>query len=115
MAEMVRTILSSVAEYERKMIALRIQQAKDVQRSQGKHLSGSVNYGYTKDSEGYLVEDEDEQHVIKLMRQLRDERKLSYQKVADRINSKGFRTRKGGDFTSMAISRAINYKLGVKK
>lgn len=113
MAEMVRTILSSVAEYERKMIALRIQQAKDVQRSKGMHLSGHVNYGYYKDSEGYLVENEDEQHIIGIMRELRS-RNLSYQKIADKINAQGFRTRKGGDFTSMGVSRAVNYKLGVK-
>lgn len=113
MAEMVRTILSSVAEYERKMIALRIQQAKDIQRSQGKHLSGHVNYGYYKDSEGYLVENEEEQHIIGIMRELRS-KNLSYQKIADAINARGYRTRKGVDFTSMAISRAVNYKLGVK-
>ena len=112
MSKMVRTILVAVAQLERSMIANRIKQSKRVLKQQGKHLGGSVVYGYTKDINGFLIEQPTEQGVIKIMRDARDNLKLSYNKIARNLNDLGHVTRNGGIFTSTGVSRALNYKLG---
>ena len=115
MSVMVRTILVAVAQLERSMIANRIKQSKKVLKEQGKHLGGSIPYGYIKDIDGYLVENQQEQSVIGVMRRARTDMKLSYNKIAGYINDLGYTTRIGGIFTSTGVSRALSYKLGNTK
>ncbi len=110
MSVMVRTILVAVAQLERSMIANRIKQSKKVLREQGKHLGGSIPYGYDKDVDGYLIPNDKEQSIIKVMKKAREEMSLSYNKIAGYVNDLGYATRNGGEFTSTGVSRALNYK-----
>lgn len=53
------------SEYERRSTVSRLKAGKDRARSQGRHTGGSVPFGYTKDANGFLVEDDDEQGRIR--------------------------------------------------
>ena len=106
-ATLIKTILSAVSTFERQMIKLRIKQAKDKMKAEGKHVSGSVPYGFNKDSEGYLIPNDDEQLIVTVMRTAREDMKLSYNKAAGYINDLGYKTRGGKQFTAIGVSRAL--------
>ena len=115
MSKMVRTILVAVAELERSMIANRIKQSKRVLKQQGKHLGGSIPFGFNKDDNGYLKDNKQEQSIIAVMREAREDKQLSYNKIAGYLNDLGYTTRNGGVFTSTGVSRALNYKGGINE
>jgi DNA invertase Pin-like site-specific DNA recombinase len=81
-AQLLATILSAVAEFERGLISERIAAAKQQQRRAGKHLGGSRPFGYTlkrrdaksgeRERAPELVEDAKEQASIGLTRAMRD-------------------------------------------
>ena len=107
MSKMIRTVLSAMAEFERSMIATRIKQTMQVMKADGKYLGGAVPYGYTN-QDGYLTPDLKEQNIISLMKSKREEG-LSYNKIAIFLNDNGYQSRGIKGFTSMSVSRAINY------
>ena len=109
MSHMIRTILSAVAQYEKSMIALRIKQAKQVAKDKGLHCSGSLPYGFSKDSDNYLIPNKKEQNIIRIMKEARESKHLSYNKIARYLTDLGYTTRNGGSFTSMGVSRALKY------
>lgn len=69
---LLRTLLASVAEYERSLIRLRTKQALASLASQGKR-TGTIPYGFSIDSHNHLIPDPQESHVISLIRSLSKE------------------------------------------
>ncbi|MBT5375304.1 MAG: recombinase family protein, partial [Nitrospinaceae bacterium] len=70
------TIMSSFAEMERNRLGERIKGTKQLQNKEDLFLGGKVGFGYVLEQHGekqYLVEDKDEQKVIKKMKKLRNE------------------------------------------
>ena len=66
------TMISAFAEFERSRIQERVKDTKEKMKSEGRYLGGKVPYGfYVKD--GYLVPDEDQQAVIAVVQELRQE------------------------------------------
>ncbi len=107
MSKMIRQILAAVGELERSMIGIRTKQTKALQKSEGKYLGGSVPYGYSRNGD-YLIENEAEQEIINLMKFERING-LSYGKIANLLNKKGYKSRSRGGFSAMSVSRALNY------
>jgi len=104
-AQLMRTMLSAMAEFERSMIRTRIKQTKAHQKTLGKFLGGKVPYGYTVD-DGELIEDDREQEVIQHMIRLRNSG-LSYSKVSKELTELGYTTRNGTSFANVQIQRII--------
>ena len=67
--QLMRTILDAFAQYERAMIRARTKAAMLAKGRRGEYTGGEAPYGY-RASGANVVEDEDEQRVIRLIRSL---------------------------------------------
>ena len=95
---------SVFAELERALIAERTTEALSMLRSQGR-VYGPLPYGYDED-EDRLVRDEREQAVIAAMERLRA-RGISYGRIADRLNEKGIKGKKGGRWYATTVLNVL--------
>lgn len=111
-AQLMRTMLSAMAEFERSMIRTRIKQTKAYQKQKGKFLGGKVPYGY-KVIGNKLIKDPEEQKVIQHMIRLRDDG-LSYSRVSKKLLELNYTTRKGTKFANVQIQRVIKYQEGLE-
>ncbi len=111
-AKLMRVMLSAMAEFERSMIRTRIIQTKQLQKQQGKFLGGKIPYGSIV-VDGALIDDDEEQTIIKQMIRLRD-KGLSYSKVSAKLTDLGYSTRNGTTFANVQIQRVINAQQGLK-
>ena len=85
------TIMSSFAEMERNRLGERIRGTKQLKNQEDVFLGGKVGFGYNLEQHGdkqYLVEDKDQQKVIKKMKKLKKEG-LSYRKISDDLKKDG--------------------------
>ncbi|MDG5789654.1 recombinase family protein [Evansella sp. AB-P1] len=95
---------SIIAEQEYRQIKKRLLSGKIASAKQGKCLNSLVAYGYTKDEEGKLVPDEDESKIVREAVELCLQG-LPYGAISQMLNIKGYRGKKGGKFTNVAIQR----------
>ena len=106
------TILSALGEHESAQLSERVKASVVVRGKQGFSLGGQAPFGYswfTEREDGrdkYLVVNPDEAAVRKLMMELYV--KIQRIKtVANELNERGYRTRKGAKFSGASIRRLI--------
>lgn len=75
-------------------------------RARGLH-HGAVPYGWTVDDTGLLVEDEDEQGVLRLATDLQTRTKATWRTVAAMLNDGGFTTRSGSPWQGENLRRRV--------
>ncbi|MCB0537036.1 MAG: recombinase family protein, partial [Bacteroidetes bacterium] len=97
--------MSSMAEWEREMIADRISASVQTRAELGKQLGGQAPFGF-KYVNKRLVIDEEEAPVRKLMFELFLEHKRK-KTVARLLNDMGYRTRRGNLFTDSTVKRLL--------
>jgi site-specific DNA recombinase len=97
--------MGSMAEWEREMIVDRINTSINTRAQLGKHLGGQPPFGY-KYVDKKLVVNSDEIPLYKLIFELFLEHKRK-KTVARILNDKGYRTRKGNNFTDSTIRRLL--------
>lgn len=86
--QLMLNILGSVAQWERDIISERTREALAFKRRNGQRV-GAIPYGYDLGEDGkMLVGNVQEQKIIIEMKRMR-RKKLSFQKIADRLNNKG--------------------------
>ncbi|MBL6600311.1 MAG: recombinase family protein [Alphaproteobacteria bacterium] len=88
-SQMVFTIMSAVAQFERERIAERIAEVKETQRRKGRYLGGITPFGWRVTDDGGLVEDPGQQRAIDRMAEMRDYGK-SLRVIADIMKADGF-------------------------
>lgn len=79
------TMMGATAQMERELISERTKATLQYKKSKGESL-GRIPYGYTR-IDGKLIENEEEQKVIKKMKRWKKEGK-SYRKIANLLNEK---------------------------
>jgi DNA invertase Pin-like site-specific DNA recombinase len=69
---LIRQVLASVAEYERKMISMRTSHAMRAHQERGRKMSKHCPYGFCDDPKqpGFMIENEKEQEAIAMIRKL---------------------------------------------
>jgi putative DNA-invertase from lambdoid prophage Rac len=87
-SRLVFTILAAVAEAERDRIRERITEVKRDQRRRGRHLGGSVQFGFTLGPNGTLVPEPTQQRAIKRAKVLY-QRGFSLRKIRDDLTKRG--------------------------
>lgn len=93
---LVLNVLGSVAQWEREAVSERTKAALSVKKSAGQRV-GTIPFGYDLDSNGVdLIANEKELEAISLMQELRN-MGLSFNKIAAELESRGIKTKKGGD------------------
>jgi putative DNA-invertase from lambdoid prophage Rac len=83
------TIAAAFAEAERDRIRERIAQVKADQKERGRYLGGRRPFGYQISDEGDLIEDADEQQVIRDMIDMRGSG-VALRKIAAAVAERGF-------------------------
>ena len=98
-----------VAEMERENIKIRTMAGKNVKASQGGFCGGRVPYGYTT-NHGVLQVDDFEKSIVKMIFEMREEKKMTLQAVCDYLNDNGIKTKLGNSWQPITIFKIINNK-----
>jgi DNA invertase Pin-like site-specific DNA recombinase len=86
------SLMASLAEMERNIISERTTDALRCKKAKGERV-GEIPYGYDT-VDGNLVPNDEEQTVISLIHEMRNER-MSYKAIAQRLSEKQITTKKG--------------------
>ena len=100
---LVLNVLASVSQWEREVIGERTSAAMQHMRNQNQYTGGKPPYGYDL-VDGELIENENEQQVIKLVAKYKSAG-LSYRKIAAVIDEAGHKSRTGKQLSAMSVSR----------
>ena len=103
---LVITIMTAVSQWEREAIGERTRDAMQHKRTNGECV-GNIAYGYRLAADGeHLEHDETEQAVVTTISALRAKRR-TLREVADELNGRGFRTRRGSPWRHEYVKRVI--------
>ena len=93
---LVVNLLTSVSEWERQAIGERTRDALRAKRARGEKTGGGVPFGFSV-VDGKLVEDRQEQEVMRLVLDLRAEG-YSFRQIAAQLNRDGATPKRGGQW-----------------
>jgi len=88
------TLTAALAEMERRVIGERTKAALAYKRSRNEKTGGDIPYGFNLTENGLLVENENEQEVIRLIHRLKQQG-LSLRKISKKLEQEGFKTKRG--------------------
>ncbi len=104
--EFMRTVIDGAAQYERALIKARTRAALQVKRSRGQKTGGAVPFGYRLAEDGiHLSENDREQEIIDLVRQLRD-RGQTIRAIAEHLNQEDYPSR-GRKWYPTSVARIL--------
>jgi len=109
--KLVLNILGSVAQWERDIIKERTKDALD-HKKENRQIYSALPLGFELTDDGRLIENDDELNVVKQIRELRNGG-LSYQAIADRLNSENVPTKKGKRWHASTITYLLHNSLYV--
>lgn len=107
-ANIYRALLQFVAEQERKNIALRTGKGRSLKASCGGYSGGRRPYGY-KVVDGVLTIDEDEVQIVRFVFE-ETAKGTPMLTIADKMNDKGWQTRKGTKFQASSVRSILSNK-----
>ena len=99
------TLTAALAEMERGIISERTSSALQHKRAKGEKTGGDVPFGYDS-TDGRLTENQDEQSIIRIAHSLK-ERGYSLQRIANHLNSKEYKTKKGASWKPSQVQRIL--------
>jgi DNA invertase Pin-like site-specific DNA recombinase len=98
---LIRQVLGDVAEFDKRILVLKLRAARERRRARGERVEGVKPYGYFPA----------EQATLDRMRQLRRKppkgRRLSIAAVAERLNAEGHRNRAGREWSPQLIHHVL--------
>ncbi len=107
MGQLFFTILAAFAEFERKVIGERIRSGVRAKIAQDNGVWGpQLRYGWTRDEDGKIVADPEEQDMIQHILTLK-ETGLTQLKIARRLNRGSYPKPRGGDIWTRSSVRTI--------
>ncbi len=100
---LMRRILNTFAEYERKKINERTSNALQAKKAQGYKL-GAAPFGFThsSDRKEYII-NTDEMEIVEIVKKLRGNKK-PWRVVADKLNNMGYTNRRGNQWSTNLCS-----------
>lgn len=99
------TMIAAMAQWEREEIVERVNASIPIRAKQGKHLSGVAPFGYRWDNHDLkLVESEAAIRALMYELFLKEKRLKT---VAGMLNERGYRTRKGSEFSDTTLKRLL--------
>jgi len=107
--KLILTVMAAVAQLERDTIRDRTQGGREAKARGGGYAYGSPPYGWKTEKE-CLIPDEDEQRIIRMMRNHRRSGK-SLQEVADYLNGLSIPTKRGKRWEKEQVKRVLDRKV----
>lgn len=104
-SQFMKNVIDAASVYERGLIRSRTKAALAAKRRAGR-ITGEVPFGWTVDADGNLIEQADEQNVLRIIRELRDAG-VSLRKIASILTDAGHVTKKGGAAWSHTTIQSI--------
>jgi site-specific DNA recombinase len=104
--KMILTMMAAVAELERAQINERTQGGRKAKASQGGYAYGSPAFGQ-QSVEGELVQNDDEQQVIDIIRRHHKSGK-SLRAIADYLNQQGYKSKRGGEWKHTSVKTVLD-------
>ena len=104
---LINNLLQAISEYDKLKTVQRLQSGRRKAKKDGKYIGGQKPFGAN----------ENEKMMIKKLRDYRNRAvhgRLSVQKIADRLNEDGFRTRKNTAFTRQGLEVIIKREVKLK-
>jgi len=89
-----RNIMSSVAEFEGRLIYERLSKGKREKASEGGYIGGWLPYGYAKDGNAVVVVKEEAEVIEQIFRWRAEGKTLQW--ICDRLNGDRIKTKRGG-------------------
>lgn len=103
---LVLNVMTAVSQWEREAVGERTRDALACKKAKGQRV-GTVPFGYRVDCDGRnLVADDSEQGLLAEMKQLRNSGR-SLQCIADSLNARGSRTRRGTAWRHQYVRNAL--------
>lgn len=100
-AKLIRQILGVVAEFEKDVLVLKLRAARERKRRRDGRCEGRKPFGYTPAERGIV------DRIFELRRKPRRGERMSFAKIAARLNSEGLPTRQGGQWKPETIRQII--------
>ena len=100
-------MLAAIAEFERTRILERMNEGRGAKAKKGGHIGGDAPYGYRGEGTGQaarLVEDFEEQKIVRAMRELRG---VSFRAVCNALADRDVLNRVGKPFEAIQIQRIM--------
>ena len=85
------TLTAALAEMERRIIGERTKAALSHKRSRNEKTGGDIPYGFNLASNGLLIENKNEQRVIRLIHQLKD-KGHTLREICKKLEQEGYKT-----------------------
>lgn len=104
-SQFMKNVIDAASVYERGLIRCRTKAAMAEKRKAGR-LTGEVPFGWTVDADGTLIEQADEQNVLRIIDELR-QAGISLRKIAAILTDAGHPTKKGGAAWSHTTIKSI--------
>lgn len=88
--EIAVTLMATLAKQEMELKQERFRRAKSAMRKKGMFTGGSVRYGYRVDKDGYIVIDEDQAKVVRMVFEMYATGRYSIMGVYEELRSRGY-------------------------
>ena len=109
---LVNGMLELLDQYQRLEIALKLSRGRKKKAQQGGYAGGRVAFGYTaQKAQKALQINEEQARVVRRVFDVKDSNpSLTLSQIADIINSEGYTTSQGKEFTKVQIKRILDRK-----
>lgn len=104
--KMIFRMLAVLAEFESDQIGERTKNSLAYLKSKGKVYCKNSPYGKMKDKSGMLVNNEEEQKIVKLIKRLRGGGR-KYREIEEELRKRGLKNRKGKDYKISLIQHIL--------
>ena len=104
--KMVFRMLAVLSEFERDLVSERTSAALSYKRANGFKTGGTVPFGYDVDDKGRLIENPEEQSIIRLVHSLRDQGR-SLRAIATELGRRGIMSKTGKQWSAQTIKDVL--------
>ncbi len=98
---LIRQVLGAVAEFDRRVLVLKLRAARERKRASGERVEGRKPYGHHPAEQAIIS------RIRTLRRKPRGGRRMSYAAVAETLNAEGHRNRAGRPWTAQRVHQVV--------
>jgi site-specific DNA recombinase len=106
-SELVERLIGAVHDFDRKRILERLRAGKAEKKRLGRHVHGSVPYGYRSAGQGRLEVDEQFAEVVRTIFRLAAKEGLGSRRIARRLNEAGVQSPKGTTWSPPVVAHIL--------